>query len=144
MPDREQLLSLAERVEASAGPDREVDYAIWQIADPTTSGQAFWNQRCCVNRDFTDEKKDAIAHARAIISTPPYTASLDAAMTLVPEGCDWTLIADGWAQVQHDVQPPAPTFEARVGCAPRAIAPALALTAACLRALADVSADHAR
>lgn len=59
---------------------------------------------------------------------PAYTASLDAAMTLVPEGYDWAvfrtnggLTVHAWCGSREDVF---------------AATPALALTAACLRARA--------
>ncbi len=66
--DREHLLSLAERVEASAGPDRELDCRIYCAL----SGGGF-DTYATVVPDFNDW------------TTPFYTASLDAAMTLVPE-----------------------------------------------------------
>jgi hypothetical protein len=34
---------------------------------------------------------------------PPYSTSLDAAMTLLPEGWDWTLYADGSGEIYRDV-----------------------------------------
>lgn len=59
-----ELLALAERVEALTGPDRETDYRI-----------AKW-------------RSGAKGSHLKIEQVPPlYTASLDAAMTLVPEGC---------------------------------------------------------
>lgn len=56
---KDKLVELAEACEAAKGPDRELDYAIWLEAGETP---------LTTNSD------------------PPYTASLDAAMTLVPEG----------------------------------------------------------
>lgn len=55
------MTNLSERVMALSGPDREVDAEIWRIIHPTSQYRL----------------------------APSYTASIDAAMTLVPEG--WVL-----------------------------------------------------
>jgi hypothetical protein len=68
MDRRQQLLSLAYRCEHATGPDRELDGAI-HSALPSPLG---------VDR--------AKAMAAVGVYGPEYTASLDAAMTLVPEG----------------------------------------------------------
>ena len=61
------LEAMAARVEALSAPDREVDAKIWYL---------------CVEKPQTGDKLDRdIRH-----KWPAYTASLDAAMTLVPEG----------------------------------------------------------
>jgi hypothetical protein len=72
---REQLLSLAERVEKATGPDRELDLRIETATNPEYAGM--------------DE-----AHAWLLVKyggQRPFTASLDAAVTLVPEGLCWRL-----------------------------------------------------
>ncbi|MES2173894.1 MAG: hypothetical protein V4523_08090 [Pseudomonadota bacterium] len=82
MADRDALLALAERVEGLSGPDRETDERIadalfershfGQIADaPPGTGCLFWWQD---------------GHQQSALR---YTASIDAAMTLVPES--WVL-----------------------------------------------------
>lgn len=97
------LNSLADRIEKASGPDREIDRAI-QIA----VGRAGW----------------------PMVKPEPYTASLDAAMTL----------AEGMVFSLHDCGSEAPyayITNERGGVAFSAFAktPALALTSACLRAL---------
>lgn len=52
------MTNLSERVMSLSGPDREVDAEIWRIIHPTSQYRL----------------------------APSYTASIDAAMTLVPEG----------------------------------------------------------
>lgn len=52
------MTNLSERVMSLSGPDREVDAEIWRIIHPTIQYRL----------------------------APSYTASIDAAMTLVPEG----------------------------------------------------------
>lgn len=75
--DREALLRLAERI-GDAGVDRESDALIW-LHLPEQAGLR-WKHN-----------GDLFAHARQIEGCafiPTYTASLDAAMTLVPERWD--------------------------------------------------------
>lgn len=68
-PDPVKLLELAERCEKASGPDRELDA---QIA------AAF-------------HLKQLTYQSPEWIKDPEFTASLDAAMTLVPEGWEWAL-----------------------------------------------------
>ena len=79
--DKAQILALADRVEALTGPDRGVDAAIvLAICRGATVGHY-----------AADDDGDIVFHAAAIgirdkSTCPHFTASLDAAMTLVPEG----------------------------------------------------------
>lgn len=71
-----ELLALAERVEAATTPDRALDAAIW-LHLPEQGGHDW---KC---------GGDRLAHAFKISGAsfiPFYTRSLDAAMTLVPNG----------------------------------------------------------
>lgn len=114
----ERLLELAERVEAAMGPDRELDFYIWAALNGVT--------------EITDpaEGRDANGEWHLYGFVDPYTASLDAAMTLVPEGqefgCgskDATGTAWAWAGQHNGPEEIA-----------SAATPALALCAAALRA----------
>ncbi len=97
MTDPATLLALAERCEQAAGPDAGLDLAIWTTLLDTPGFQPLSPWR-------TD-----------------YTVSLDAAVTLVPEGCGWMVMGNA----------------AKVGRLPsRAATAALALCAAALRARA--------
>ncbi|CAB4137301.1 hypothetical protein UFOVP319_22 [uncultured Caudovirales phage] len=69
MTDRE---AIAARIEAATGPDRELDCRIWAMH----TGGNFDTYRAVVP-DFGQWQ------------APYYTASIDAAMMLVPEGCVW-------------------------------------------------------
>lgn len=108
---RQALLDLAARCESATGVDRELDEAI-ERAVGTYS--AFSHYRL-----GDDDIPDYVP--------TPYTASLDAAMTLVPKGDLHLEIKCGkiWAFVGTPIR------------AATAVTPALALTAACLRALAQ-------
>lgn len=112
--DKQMLLELAGRVEAAGGADREIDRAIMEALRRAPDYAADWGPRDnCHPAPFA------------------YTASLDAAMGLVPEGYDWIIehVNGGLtigARVGHN-DPDRTSWGAT---------PALALTAACLRALA--------
>lgn len=109
------LIGLAERVEALEGPDREVDAEI---------AETYWRYNC----------RNPIWDCGPVAA---YTASLDAAMSLVPEGfCIWQMgevpdnsprawFANLWAEGKDE---PERICEAATA--------ALALTAAALRAIA--------
>jgi hypothetical protein len=99
MSDPATLLALADRCEQAAGPDRELDAEIARFLVLTGAEDI----------------------ARSRYGWSYFTASLDAAVTLVPEGCGWMVMKN----------------VAKVGRWPkRASTPALALCAAALRARA--------
>ena len=123
---KEELLKLAERVEALSGPDREVDSEI----DRLTFRGPFEARLCgCMGNCLPGHP----AYNGACVSVPHYTASLDAAMTLVPEGCGWSLVQATYEKSYGCVESGddrTPDLEAR------AATPALVLCAAALRSLA--------
>jgi hypothetical protein len=97
--NRDELLALAERVEALTGPDRETDYEVLRAVD----------ERAKITGPVTGD--------------PRYTASLDAAMSLVkPEWVESLYLTAHRAIVWNSIA--------------RAENMTLALTAAVLRALA--------
>jgi hypothetical protein len=126
---------LAAKLTEATGPDRELDVAIWLAFTPGATRRDLVIPANEQRRGWTiDETRDASGR---LIVVPAYTASLDAAMTLVPEG--W-LIADlfqrncrlpNWiwkAQLWH------PEADANVsGIARNADVPAIALCIAALR-----------
>jgi hypothetical protein len=128
----DELLRLAERVEAATGPERELDAEIGYIADWSKPG----HDRI---RYLRDTARNSFADIGRFTEVPDYTASLDAAMSLVPEG--WTLAQllrsddrNHWSALMWgmdpwtDLRPNAPSA--------RAATPALALCAASLRSRA--------
>lgn len=106
----EHLMELAAKVEQAEGPDRELDEAIRLLVER--------NEKVVLD----------LTGGYVPPSTPAYTASLDAAMMLVPEGAAWIVgfAVDGvpFANVDFDRRTTAAT-------------PALALVAASLRAKAQ-------
>lgn len=110
------LLELAARVEALEGPDREVDAEI------------------CVALGIEPQAREMLQFAAYDRCVRYFTASLDAAMTLVPEGC-W---AEGSLSSPSALEIHAPMTFDPIGKG-WATTPALALTAASLRARAQAS-----
>lgn len=120
MTNREELLRLAERCEAATGPDREIDGAIDRLfnkrpkhGDYDPGERAVWR----VKDGWSGLLVRGDGFARGSFCAAEYTASLDAAMTLVPEGWEYVLM------------------ERTVWSSGNSLA--LALTAAALRALAQ-------
>ncbi|WP_286881520.1 hypothetical protein [Sphingomonas sp.] len=144
-------MALAERVEAATGPDREIDGSIWwatRSANVIEHLDPSGFVRRCIKRDgsagralqqFFDSSNPACL-ARLAFSNA-YTASIDAAMTLVPEG----LWAEGSLGSHVDqrasLEIHAPCTYDPIGRA-TAATPALALTAAALRARAALLSDR--
>jgi hypothetical protein len=132
------LNTLADRVEKLAGPDREVDAMIAVALDLEGEGMNPRRFRL-LHTDYGGNNSYA-AIGKHHPRLPAYTASLDAAMTLVPVG--WTYInleicARGTDE-QHcrcSVEREAGDDEERVHA--YAATPALALVAAALRARSE-------
>jgi hypothetical protein len=108
------LIRLAERVEALAGPDREVDLEIYRAIYPFP----------CVA--LSERAQDAFDLEKA----PKYTSSLDAAMSLVPE------LLREHAFLQTSTPAKAGFEKDGTFTYFEAATPALALTAAAIRSLA--------
>jgi len=83
------LLKLAERVEAATGPDRELDCAIAVALERTDEGGSGFH------RVFPDDS--VFEQVRSL----PFTASLDAAMTLF-DGLSDVVIVDALAEAFDD------------------------------------------
>lgn len=120
-PDPEELSRIADLCERGSGADRGLD---WQV-------------HC----------RDGLEGVGMYGVHPAYTSSLDAAMTLVPEGSGWIA---GWGQTRPDEPMGGATISRNARFAghganydvyaeAEAATPALALTAASLRAHASLS-----
>lgn len=128
----EDIEALAVRVEAATGADRELDEAIaealgWsRIPNPTFAG-GLVGRWAKPDGSWTGHN-----------GPPQYTASIDAAMSLVPEGWRWTIFHEGVVSLKPDVAFCGHPKHRQNGIEKRADAatPALALTAAALRARA--------
>ncbi len=132
----ERLVALAEQCETTMMPDREIDRMIWIATDP--QGYSIWEsgQRAMLNRDWDEPRRQVTLQARAKIAAEAFTGSLDAAMTLVPEGWNWLAQSN---RKKFGLKPSAqcwPDGEDRRTKTSEASTPALALCAAALRAKA--------
>ncbi|MGE4322435.1 MAG: hypothetical protein AB7E60_05340 [Sphingobium sp.] len=121
-PMSEDLLRLAERVEKLEGPDRKVDARICIASGMSRGNVMAGADGWCIN---------SISNPNPYKS-PSYTASIDDAMTLVPKGYGWCLYSDGYAGCAP-YDPEQPPDGIKCGATP-----ALALTAASLRARASI------
>lgn len=127
---RSDLPALAERVRNAAGADRGLDEAIYRaLGYWWDSAEAEW---CAPDSPRAAEGAEP----------PLFTASLDAALTLVPDGRTWYVQSNPglkahWGIVHH-ARPPS-VFGGEVS---KAATPALALCAAALLALAEDTGDE--
>jgi hypothetical protein len=130
MTQRDELLALAERCEKAREGSRELDGLIWKAACEKP-GDIWSRDLIDGNIWMRQDPEDTVAYE----APPAYTTSLDAAMTLVPTGHDWSLFFDNGS--------------ALAGCMPSSedgcdwidvpgATPALALCAAALRAAAEM------
>ena len=85
------LDELIARLEAATEGSRELDAEIWRVADPPACKIADYQSRAFTGRDWTEEEKAEAVAARMKRLAPHFTTSLDAALTLVPEGCAFRL-----------------------------------------------------
>jgi hypothetical protein len=143
MPD---LLELAARAEAAEGPSRELDglvFAALNSDKQTVIGNepGRFPQKPIYGSITLVMERVGGKDGADYIGAPAYTASIDAAASLVPKGWYWTL--DNYQGVGNPengrpctadiANPPDWDFIQCLGAA----TPALALTAAALRALAS-------
>lgn len=132
------LLDLAERCEAATGPDRELDAAIWcelngrEYPEPPYTQMLQHDRYDPSKGTFEQGTQSGILLQSYKDNALSYTASLDAAMTLVPEGCFWA----GGDHPELGAAMTVTNIQGSLPQAAKAATPALALCAAALRARA--------
>jgi hypothetical protein len=139
MSRREELLALAAKVEAAQGTDRALDMEIDVLL-------CRGNTHVIEYVDGTAQRVPYVDFAYSPrCECPRYTASLDAAVSLVPAGWRWSLDQTQRAPFQEcgraDLYAPGDGEKPRDVCNVYAATPALALTAAALRALAEEAGE---
>ena len=125
MTDPTTLLALAERCEQAAGPDRELDARI----ECAVQGITF--RKLLGTCAYRTSRGDI-----GLMNAKRYTAWIDAAVTLVPEGHEWLRKSPGGMtvyRVPDDLKEWAQHIDGR------GANPALALCAAALRARAAMA-----
>lgn len=87
-----ELSNLIARLEAGEGPSRELDLQI-QVALKRTDPSAFYNEKDdCASWHEVHEFGSTTASELVGGFLPHYTSSLDAAVSLVPEGMRWAVL----------------------------------------------------
>ena len=133
----DSLIALAEKVERLTGPDRRVDGLIACAIFKTvkTDDDLIYLSPICKSDECAPGTYWLVQRSgRSLQTAPSYTASLDVAMTLVPKCYDWSLFFDNGAALAGCQ--PASEDGCDITDTPGAT-PALALTAAALRALSS-------
>ncbi len=129
-----ELIALAERVEGLTGACRETDEAIrYAIGWRAAHGRWYSPEDAALSR----RRKIGLLNFQPSQPPGPFTASLDAALGLVPSGWGWGIEAKGGACEAAVFKGPSEQF-IKGGFA---ATPALALTSAALRARAAEIAD---
>lgn len=137
------LETLAARCEAATGPDRELDGVIDRLLRTRPSDGDYNEAENCLWQvdEFSGLCVRGDGFARASFCAPLFTESLDAAMTLVPEGCCVDLrrfdSGGGFAQVRSTDATPDDADDELYVESEHCSTAALALCAAALRARAQ-------
>jgi hypothetical protein len=98
MNDAATLLALAERVEALTGSDRDVDadIAVLAIPDRFFEAKRDWQGKrvigeLCPQPDAPPSRSTPGSGYSGFLLVPRYTGSIDAAVTLIPDGVEWNM-----------------------------------------------------
>ena len=118
-----EIAELIERLEKATGPDRKLDDDIaishgWTFEKMKRDARPYWR-----------EPGQTEWFARSRSGPPAYTSSIDAALTLVPEGMDWSISSYGGTFIHPGNDAPVIRGEGRT--------PVLTLCVAALRARID-------
>lgn len=120
MTDKAKLIELADACERATGPEYALDCAIWDAIYPGERDARF-DKMTAKGQPYHMRLHKGCDMDGYVKPLRSFTASIDAALTLMPEGKGFAVMGNG----------------AKVGrCIGAAATPALALTAACLRAIA--------
>lgn len=136
---RAALLALAERCEKASGPDDVLDADIFQAMRPELASDP-WKRVTYPNGKHPFFVDDSDLGMMDIASPPRFTASIDAARTLVPEGWQWWVnwrTARCWKGWRAGDDRDAADNDAWVAVNSCSAPPAAALCAAALRARAE-------
>lgn len=86
MTDLDDLIA---RLEAADGPSNELNGEIWWAVFRKEAEAAFWRGALGVPHRLGDVMPPGLGRTAVIATAPRFTASLDAALTLVPRGSLW-------------------------------------------------------
>jgi hypothetical protein len=139
---RVEMLALAERVEQASGPDRALDAVILMTAAPPAGAERLGHWMPLGTGQvyaWTTPPPHASGTGGVWADAPRYTASLDAATTLMPDAHCWSILV-GRLAIQAGYWRRAEDESAATAWVVAAT-PALALCAAALRARAEEARD---
>ena len=131
MSSPKKMRALIEQVEQATGPDRELDAAITRLVSiPADAEEVRWSPRGEM-RELRGRVFDGGGWGDEWWEVPTYTASLDAAVSLVPSGWGWAIKAK-----MEGAEFSSSCWNYLTGHGPSTLGatPALALVAAALRA----------
>ncbi len=131
MTDRATLEALLARVLEGDKPDRELDAEIWIASERGASDLAAPPWRYLGGGCWND---DSEPYGHNKVYAPPYTASLEAALTLVPEGWYWSVSGVVNKEYHARIVPPTVSRKTFMGYWSEAKTAPRALIAACLKA----------
>lgn len=126
--------TLIAELEAATEGSRESDAEIWWDVKPSQARTAYWNGAIGKPHPLIDLPRSGLGYHGVCVSTPHYTTSLDAALTLVPEECGWYVDDAGEVAVFEGKRDDNNAGALIIGNCHRAPTPALALCIAALRA----------
>lgn len=131
------LTALADKIEKSDQPSRELDL---EVLCATTKRPWKWHQSFPAETVVSWDKYGPDASGNPVCSLEPFTSSLDAAMSLIPDGTQWTIEVDAvWIRwlTRKDV-----SEVQSVMCGRGGAATARAMVAACLKAKSALGRAH--
>lgn len=134
------LEKFAERVERTTGPSAEERQLVIEAYNLIFPHELMLSEEEKGDLETRHERTLHRVRFTNYINTSYERASLDAAMTLVPEGWSWALLSDHGKPAKAGLQRTGPDSFAAADS--EAATPALALTAASLRARASATAKH--
>ena len=83
--------TLIQRLEAATGPSRELDAEIERAVQRCDPGAWYDAKEDCLLWDEERDFGSTVAYERCGQYLPDYTASIDAALTLVPDGMEYEI-----------------------------------------------------
>ncbi len=95
------MKDLIERLEKATGPSRELDADILWLVDKRRAEKVYWSAVVGLPKALPDWPRplSGLGSLAVLNYSPSYTASIDAALTLVPEGMfvrKFSQFSDGW------------------------------------------------
>lgn len=86
------MKELIEQLEKCSGPDRAIDAAIHWTVNRAQAETVYWNAACGLPKNLpADFIPSGLGAMAVMLASPAFTRSIDAALTLVPQGWTWSL-----------------------------------------------------